>query len=242
MIKPIVLVAAISALAVGAGTASATLSSKTEAYASLNQPGAPASFKLLVENVDNEIVPKPIASVTASSKSAIWKSKALTQCNRRLPTPADGDDGHFFDERPFCPATSLVGSGVFTLNAGTEGQPIPLDLGILVGDILVFNYMPKRNQQAALLLELHMDTPVPNAYIYVLATVSKSGALVIPIPKMDELHPAVKNILSPPGQPRIVSLTRIRLTVKSPKPKSGHSPLLTFHSAKHTNFRVTLQH
>jgi len=236
-IKLIVIATAIAALAVGVGTSSATLNSQTSAKVSLAKAGAPATVQLIIDNTDNAVVPQRISAIQIASKSAKWNSKAVAQCKSTVPTNALGNN-NAAEITPPCPKASKVGTGTFTVNTGTVGQPIPADLGTISGDINIYNYKPGGGQQAALLLEIMSDVPVPNAHQYSLATVSKAGVISATVPNTDDLPPAVKNILSPPSAPRTTSLANLKTTIKSP---AGKKPFLTLKNLKNIDFSVTLQ-
>jgi hypothetical protein len=207
------------------------------AKVSIKKAGAPATVKLLIDNTDNAVVPQRISAIQIASKTAKFNSKAVPQCKSEIPTNAKGNN-NAAEITPACPKKSKVGTGKFTVNTGTPGQPIPADLGTISGDINVYNYKPGGGQQAALLLEIMSDTPVPNAHQYQLATVSKSGVISATVPNTQDLPPAVKNILSPPNAPRSTALAKLETTIKSP---SGKKPFLTLRNLKNIDFSVTLQ-
>jgi hypothetical protein len=231
---------AVVALAVGAGASNATLSSSTSASVKISRAGRPASITLRLTNVDDAVVPEPITAITLSSKYAKWNSKAVSQCRDNFPDERFGTYG-YFDEPPFCPAASKIGTGTFSLNTGVPGQQIPAVLGYLDGDVNIYNHSHSSAEQAELVFELMSDVPVPNAHTYVTATVNKRGELVIPVLVIAQLPVSVRNILSPPGAPRLASLTGLNFTIKSPKRNDRRAPFLTFPNLKKAKFAVALQ-
>ena len=234
-IKLIVIAVAIAALAVGVGSSSATLNSSTSALVNVKKPGGPGSVKLVIDNTDNAVVPQRIASIAIASKAAKWNAKAVPQCSSDVPTNAKGNN-NAAEITPACKPASKVGTGKFTVNTGTPGQPIPADLGTISGDINIYNYKPQPGSTATLLLEIMSDVPVPNAHQYQLATISKAGVINATVPNTEDLPPAVKNILSPPGAPRTTSLAHIETTIKS----KGKKPFFTLKQNKKLDFSVTL--
>jgi hypothetical protein len=235
-IKLFVIAVAIAALAVGVTSSSATLNTSTSANVNVPKPGGPGSVKLVIDNTDNAVVPQRISKVTIASKAAKFNSKAVPQCKSKVPTNADGDN-NAAEITPACPKASKVGSGKFTVNTGTVGQPIPSDLGTISGDVNIYNYKPSGGTQAVLLLEIMSDIPVPNAHQYQLAPISKAGVISTTVPTTDDLPPAVKNILSPPGAPRTTSLAHFETTIKS----HGKKPFFTLKQNKKLDFNVTLE-
>jgi hypothetical protein len=234
-IKLIVIATAIAALAIGVGSSSATLNSTTSANVNVPKPGGPGSVKLVIDNTDNALVPQRISEIQISSKAAKWNAKAVAQCKSTIPTNLAGTN-NAGEISPPCPSGSKVGTGKFTVNTGTPGQPIPADLGTISGDINIYNYKPAAGSTASLLIEILSDIPVPNAHQYQLATISKSGTIDTKVPTMDELPPSVKNILSPPSAPRTVALSHFETTIKS----KGKKPFFTLKQNKKLDFNVTL--
>jgi hypothetical protein len=234
-IKLIVIATAIAALAIGVGTSSATLNSSTSATLNVSKPGGPGTVKLVIDNTDNQVVPQRISEIQISSKFAKWNAKAVPQCKSEVPTNANGKN-NAGQISPACPSGSKVGTGKFTVNTGTPGQPIPSDLGTISGDVNIYNYTPQSGTQATLLIEILSDIPVPNAHQYQLAKISKSGTIDTFVPLMEDLPPAVKNILSPPSAPRTVSLSHFETTIKS----KGKKPFFTIKQNKKLDFNVTL--
>ncbi|MGH2906617.1 MAG: hypothetical protein ACRDKI_07585 [Solirubrobacterales bacterium] len=235
-IKLIAVATAIAALAIGVSASNATLNSETSAKVSIKKAGAPATVKLVIDNTDNAVVPQRVSAVSITSKAAKWNSKAVPQCKSKVPTNADNDN-NAGPITPACPKGSKVGSGKFKVNTGTVGQPIPSDLGTIDGTLNIYNYKPGGGQQAALLLEIMSDTPVPNAHQYSLAGVSKSGTIFATVPNTADLPPSVSALLLP----RTTSLAHLETTIKSPKPKGKTKPFFTLKNLKNIDFSVVLQ-
>lgn len=240
--KLIAVATAIAALAVGVGSSSATLRSETSANVNVSKPGAAGSVKLVIDNTDSAVVPQRIAKVNIASKVAKWNSKAVPQCTSKVPTNADGDN-NAGEITPPCPKGSKVGTGKFTANTGYVGQPIPPDLGTLTGEIVIYNYKPAGGEQAALLLEILSDTPVPNAHQYTRAGISKAGVISALVPNTSELPPQVANFLTPPAPAlqRTTSLAHLETTIKSPSVKKGKKPFFTLKNNKKLDFSITLE-
>jgi hypothetical protein len=208
---------------------------------SIKQPGAPATVTLMVNNSDDTRVPQRVNTMLVSSSTAQWNSKAVARCK---PDPPNNQLGHNdLNDVPYplCPSGSKVGTGTFTVNTGTPGEPIPTDLGTISGSINIYNHTPAAGQSAAFLIELLSDIPVPNDHEYELAQISKSGTVTVPLLNIDQLSPAVKNILSPPGKPRQLALSKLQVKIKSPTPKKGAKPFVTLKSVTNVNFRITLE-
>lgn len=234
-IKLILVATVVAALAIGVVSSNAALQTSTSVNVKLAKAGAPATVVTEIKNADNAgLVPQRVSAITIASKVAKWNSKAIPQCASTIPTNAQGNN-NAAQISPACPAKSKVGSGTFTVNTGTVGQPIPGDLGIISGTVNVYNYKPGSNA-AALLFEIKSDVPVPNAHQYQLATVTKSGVLSASIPNTTDLPPAVQQFLVG----RTTSLNNLKVTIKSPKPAKGKKPFLTLKNTKNLDFVVTL--
>jgi hypothetical protein len=228
----------VASIALGAGTSIATLNSGTSVNVQIKHARAPATITLTVDNSETAVVPQPVSTMRVSSSTAKWNTKAVTQCTTPPPNYAVGDN---HGVEPSCPASSRVGKGTFAVNTGTPGQPIPGDLGTLSGTINVYNHTPAAGQAACFFIELLSDTPVPNDHEWEVAQISKSGTVVVPLLKMEDLHPQVKNILSPPTAPRQLALSKLKVTIKSPTPKKGKAPFVTLKSVKKVDFSITLE-
>jgi hypothetical protein len=236
-IKLIVLATAVAAIALGASVSTAALQSGTDVVVKLKKAGAPATAVITINNTDTAgIVPEPITNVTIKSAVAKFNGKAITQCKTPVPTGAANNGGKI---NPACPSKSKVGSGSFIVNTGKVGQPLPSEFGTIDGKINIYNYKPSGGGNAALLMEVLSQTPVPNTHVYVVATI-KGGTITARVPKMEDLPPAVIEILSPPSQPqnaRVVSLAKITTSIKPPKSKK---PFFTLKNTKNLSFSVTL--
>lgn len=235
-IKLILVATVVAALAIGVVSSNAALQTSTSVNVKLAKAGAPATVVTEIKNNDNAgLVPQRVSAITIASKVAKWNSKAIPQCSSTIPTNAAGNN-NAAQISPACPAKSKVGSGTFTVNTGTVGQPIPGELGTISGTVNVYNYKPGGGQQAAMLFEIKSDIPVPNAHQYQLATVSKSGVLSATIPNTTDLPPAVQQFLVG----RTTALNNLKVTIKSPKPAKGKKPFLTLKNTKNMDFVVTL--
>lgn len=239
-IKLFVTAGCIGAIVLGAAVSNASLTSGTSVNVNIKSPGAPATITLAVDNSESTLVPQPVTVMKISSTTAKWNSKAVPNCTVVPPDWASGtpDNGHGIEE---CPAASKVGRGTFTVNTGTPGQPIPGDNGTISGTINVYNRAPAAGQSAAFLIELLSDVPVPNDHEYEVAQISKSGTVTVPLLKMENLTPAIHNLLSPPMAPRQLALSKLQVTIKSPTPKKGKAPFVTLKSVSKVNFSVSLQ-
>jgi hypothetical protein len=234
-IKLILVATVVAALAVGAISSNAALQTSTSVNVKLAKAGAPATVVTEIKNNDNAgLVPQRVSAITIASKVAKWNSKAIPQCASTIPTNAAGNN-NAAQISPACPSKSKVGSGTFTVNTGTVGQPIPSELGTISGTVNVYNYKPGSNQ-AALLFEIKSDIPVPNAHQYALATVSRTGVLSAQVPNTTDLPPAVQQFLTG----RTTSLNNLKVTIKSPKPAKRKKPFLTLKNTKNMDFVVTL--
>jgi hypothetical protein len=243
-IKIVSLVAVVAALAIGVSASNATFRTETSASIKLAKAGAPATAKIVIDNSDTDFVPAHVKSVVITSKVAKFNSKAVTQCKTKVPNNADGDNtGAALN--PACPSASKIGKGSFRANTGVPGQPIPFnDLGVIDGTINIYNYKPGSGQQAALLLEIMSDTPVPDTHQYMLAGISKRGVITANVPNTTDLPPNVSNLLrvNPPSNMsyRTTSLAHVETTITSPRPKKGKAPFFTLKNTRNIDFSVVL--
>ncbi len=243
-IKVISVVAAVALVAVGVTASNASFRSEASVKIKLAKAGAPAKVTMVIDNTDSANVPQRISSVVTTSKVAKFNSKAVPQCTSKIPTNADGDN-NAAAINPACPAGSKVGSGKFTANTGVVGQPIPFsDLGKIDGTLNVYNYKPQGGEQAALLLEIMSDTPVPDAHQYSRVSISNSGVLTSTIPNTADLPPKVSDFLrvNPPTDMsyRTTSMAHVEITMTSPKAKKGKKPYFTLKNTKNLDFSIVL--
>lgn len=243
-IKIVSIVAVVAALAVGVTASNASFRTEASMKIKIAKAGAPAQTSIVVDNTDSANVPQRISSVVMTSKVAKFNSKALPQCTTKIPTNADGDN-NAAALNPACPSGSKVGSGTFVANTGVVGQPIPFsDLGVIDGTLRVYNYKPQGGEQAALLLEIMSDKPVPDAHQYQRISISNGGVITSVLPNTADLPPNVANLLliNPPTNMnfRTTSMANFKLTVKSPKAKKGKKPFLTLKNTKNMDFSIVL--
>jgi hypothetical protein len=180
-----------------------------------------------------------------SSKSIKYNSKAIPYCKivpsqtaggvDTIPTNVQGNnDSQFLAPEPGgnnsqivlknCPLTSLIGKGTFEAVVGHVRQPFDKSqAGFITGKIYAFNYKPRSGDQAAMVVWLQSDNPVPNANQYEYVGVSKSGTLTANIPTRAEIPTRISDLL-PEG---IISATRLNLTLNA---KGKKKPIFTIKS------------
>lgn len=238
--KILSLVAVVAALAVGVSASSASFRSETSAKVTLAKAGAPATLVMKVDNTDTLKVPDRISSVVVTSKSAKFNSAAVPACTTAVPTNAAGTN-NAAEINPKCPAKSKVGKGTWIANTGTPGQPIPADLGTLSGTTNIYNYKKAGGEQAALLMELMSDIPVPNAHQYIRVSISNSGVVTALVPNTADLPPAVANFLRNADLSyRTTSMAQVNYTINKLTPKKGKKPFFTMKNLKKIDFSVVL--
>lgn len=230
--------AIVAALAIGALSSNAALQQDMSANVKLSKgkAGNAATVSLnFVNEEDNGTVPQRISEVTLSSKIIKFNPKAAPYCNISIPkNPDPANDAS--SKTLNCPKKSKLTTGKFTAVTGTPGQAIPADVGVINGEVRVFNYKPSGGQQAALLLEIWSNVPVQNGHVYQLATVSKSGVLTTTVPRTTDLPPAIADILT--GRQTV--LTRFNLTLNG-KARQGKKPYLTLKKGFEKSLDVRLQ-
>ncbi|MFY9265327.1 MAG: hypothetical protein WAO61_07870 [Solirubrobacterales bacterium] len=239
-IKVISAVAIIAALAIGVTASNASLRSEASVKVQVSKPGAPGKATITIDNSDSVNVPARVNSLVISSKVAKFNGKAVTQCKTAVPTNALGNN-NAAEINPPCPKKSLVGKGTFVINTGIPGQPIPGDLGTLDGTFKLYNYKTSGGEQAAVLVEVLSQVPVPNAHVYIRAGVSKSGVITAAIPNTADLPPTISNLLrNPDASYRTTSLAKAKFTITSPRPARGKKPFFTLKNNKNLDFSIVL--
>ncbi|MBI4898810.1 MAG: hypothetical protein HY827_10655 [Actinobacteria bacterium] len=242
--KVISVVAAVAVMAIGVTVSNASFRSEASMQVKLAKPGAPAKVHIVIDNSDSVNVPVHISSVVTTSKVAKFNGKAIPQCTTKIPTNADGDNTAAA-LNPACPSGSKVGTGTFVANTGVPGQPIPFnDVGVINGTLNLYNYKTQGGEQAAMLLEIMSDTPVPDAHQYARMGVSNSGVITSVLPNTADLPEKVSNLLrvNPPTDMsyRTTSMAHVDLTIKSPTPKKGKKPFFTLKNTKNLDFSIVL--
>lgn len=239
-IKILSFAAVVAALAIGVTASNASFRSETSAKVTIAKAGAPAKVVMTIDNTDTTKVPERISSVVISSKVAKFNGSAVPACGTAVPTNAAGTN-NAGKINPPCPAKSKVGKGTWVANTGTPGEPIPPDLGTLSGTMNVYNYKKAGGEQAALLMEVMSDIPVPNAHQYIRVGVSNSGVLNAVLPNTADLPPTVANFLRNPNLTfRTTSMSKVVTTITSPKPAKGKKPFMTLKNLKNIDFSIVL--
>jgi hypothetical protein len=252
-IKLIALATAIAALAFGVVTSQAALQQKVTVNVKFKKAGGPGSIKIQYENLEpsggnpDALVPERIAKIIVTSKAAGYNSKALPYCKvvptqtvggaDEIPTNAAGNNrSDFLTPEPGgkntqtvlknCPLSTLVGKGTFEAVIGTVRQPFdPGASGLITGKVYAYNYKPRSGDQAAMVVWIQSDNPVPNANQYQYVGISKSGVITAILPNRGDIPPNIAAVL-PDGT---ISMTKLSLDLTSPKPKKG-KPLFTIKS------------
>jgi hypothetical protein len=244
-IKLIALATVIAALAIGVTASQASLQQKITVNVKFKKAGAPGTIKVSLENLEpsagnpDALVPERIAQLVVSSKSIVYNSKAMPYCHivpsqkaggpDTIPTNAQGNNtSDFLAPEPGgknsaivlknCPLTSLIGKGSFEAVVGTVRQPFdPSQAGQITGKVYAYNYKPRSGDQAAFVTWIQSNNPVPNANQYTYVGVSKSGVLTAVLPNRADIPPQIAAVLAP----GVISMTKLDLTLTSPKPKKG---------------------
>ncbi|MFY9487257.1 MAG: hypothetical protein WAP35_00980 [Solirubrobacterales bacterium] len=237
-IKVITAVAIVAAMAIGVTASNAALRTEASVRIQVKKPGAPAKAIIKVDNTDPGVVPQRVSVLTIASKVAKFNGSAIPACKTPVPSNALGNN-NAGEINPPCPSKALVGKGKFSANTGIPGQPLPADFGTIDGDIKAFNYKKSGGEQAALLIELSSDTPVPNAHQYMRVGITKGGVIRATIPNTADLPPQVSNLLrNPDGSYRTTSMASMNLTLSSPR---GKKPFFTLKQVKNLDFQVVLE-
>lgn len=262
-IKLIAIATAIAALAFGVATSQASLQQKVSVNVKFKKAGGPGTIKVSLENLEpsggnpDALVPERISQLIVSSKSVGYNSKALPYCKivptqtvggkDEIPTNAAGNNrSDFLAPEPGgkntqtvlknCPTKSLVGKGTFEAVVGQVRQPFdPSQSGLITGKVFAYNYKPRSGDQAAMVVWIQSDNPVPNANQYQYVGVSKKGVITAILPNRGDIPPNIAAVL-PDGT---ISMTKLSLTLTSPTPPKGKKPLFTIKSF--SNLDVTGQ-
>lgn len=237
-IKVITAVAIVAAMAVGVTASNAALRTEANLRVQVKKPGAPAKAIIKIDNTDPGVVPQRVSTLVIASKVAKFNGSALPACKTPVPSNALGNN-NAGEINPPCPSKTLVGKGTFIANTGITGQPLPADFGTIDGDMRVYNYKKSGGEQAALLVELRSDIPVPNAHQYLRAGITKGGVIRATIPNTADLPPQVSNLLrNPDGSYRTTSMANMSLTLASPR---GKKPFFTLKQVKKLDFQIVLE-
>jgi hypothetical protein len=261
--KLIALATVVAALAIGVTASQASLQQSVSVNVKFKKAGGPGTVSVKLENLEpsggnpNALVPERISKLIVSSKSIAYNSKALPYCKivpsetvggkDEIPTNAAGNNlSHQLSPEPGgsnsavvlknCPTKSLLGKGTFEAVVGTVRAAFdPSQAGQITGKVYSYNYKPRPGDQAAMVVWIQSDNPVPNANQYTYVGVNKKGVLTAEIPTRDQIPANIAAAL-PDG---IISLTKLNLTLNAPKPPKGKKPAFTIKSF--SNLDVTGQ-
>jgi len=251
--KLILIATVVAALAIGVTASNAALQNSVAVSLKFKKAGGPGTLKLSLTNVeDGGLVPQRIAKMIISSSSGVYNSKALPYCKivptqtvggkDEIPTNAAGNNtSDFLAPQPGgkstptvlknCPLKSLVGKGTFEAVVGQVGQPYnPAQAGLVTGNAYLFNYKPRPGDQSAFVAWIQSNNPVPNANQYQYVGVSKKGVITTILPNRSDIPKSIADLL-PEG---IISMTKLNLTLTSPKPKKG-KPIFSIKSFSNLN-------
>jgi hypothetical protein len=247
--KLILIATVVAALAIGVTASNAALQNSVSVNLKFKKAGGPGTLKLSLTNTeDGALVPERIKEMVISTKSGQYNSKALPYCRivpsqvpkgpDTIPTNAAGNNtSDFLAPQPGgnnsktvltnCPLKSIVGKGTFEAVVGTVGQPYdPSQAGLITGNVYLYNYKPRSGDTLAFVAWIQSDNPVQNANQYQYVGVSKKGVIRTIIPNRGDIPPNIAAVL-PPG---VISLTKLNLTLTSPKPPKGKKPIFSVKS------------
>lgn len=208
---------------------------------------APSDAQVKSAVLRGGLVPQPVRRLVISSTSAKYNTKALPYCTivasngvKDIPTNAQGNnDSSFLAPRPGskndktvlknCPLKSLVGKGTFTAVVGQPGQPYdPSQSGAINGNVYIYNYKPRKGDQAAFVAWIQSNDPVPNANQYQYVGINKKGVIDTILPGRADIPPNIAAVL-PAGS---ITMTSMHLKLTAPKNKR---PIFTIKSFKNLN-------
>ncbi len=247
--KLILIATVVAALAIGVTASNAALQNSVSVNLKFKKAGGPGTLKLSLTNVeDGGLVPQRVKEMIISTKSGQYNSKALPYCKivpsqtvggkDEIPTNAAGNNtSDFLAPQPGgknsatvlknCPLKSIVGKGTFEAVVGTPGQPYDKSqAGLITGNVYLFNYKPRSGDTLAFASWIQSDNPVQNANQYLYVGVSKKGVIRTVLPNRQDIPPNIGAVL-PPG---IISMTKLNLTLTSPKPAKGKKPIFSVKS------------
>jgi hypothetical protein len=247
--KLILIATVVAALAIGVTASNAALQNTVAVNLKFKKAGGPGTLKLSLTNVEEGgLVPQRVKEMIISSKSGAYNSKALPLCKivpsqtpggkDEIPTNAAGNnESQFLAPQPGgknsatvlknCPLKSIVGKGTFEAVVGTPGQPYdPSQAGLITGNVYLFNYKPRSGDTLAFVAWIQSDNPVQNANQYQYVGVSKKGVIRTVLPNRQDIPPNIAAVL-PPG---VISMTKLNLTLTSPKPPKGKKPIFSVKS------------
>ncbi|MBI2691932.1 MAG: hypothetical protein HYX29_08325 [Solirubrobacterales bacterium] len=256
--KLILIATVVAALAIGVTASNAALQNSVSVTLKFKKAKGPGTLKLsLLNTEDGGLVPQRIKEMIIASKSGVYNTKALPYCKivptqtvggkDEIPTNAAGNNkSDFLAPQPGaknpatvlknCPLKSIVGKGTFEAVVGTPGQPYdPSQAGLITGNVYLFNYKPRSGDTLAFVAWIQSDNPVQNANQYQYVGVSKKGVIRTILPNRQDIPPFIADLL-PPG---IIAMTKLNLTLTSPKPPSGKKPIFSVKSF--TNLDITGQ-
>lgn len=247
--KLILIATVVAALAIGVTASNAALQNSVSVNLKFKKAGGPGTLKLSLTNTeDGALVPERIKEMIISSKSGQYNTKALPYCKivptqvpngkDEIPTnAAQNNTSDFLAPQPGgknsatvlknCPLKSLVGKGTFEAVVGTPGQPYdPGQAGLITGNVYMYNYKPRSGDTLAFVAWIQSDNPVQNANQYQYVGVSKKGVIRTVLPNRQDIPPNIAAVL-PPG---IIAMTKLNLTLTSPKPPKGKKPIFSVKS------------
>lgn len=240
-IKLIALATVVAALAIGVTASQASLQQSVSVNVKFKKAGGPGKISVKLENVEaGGLVPERISQLIVKSKSVKYNSKAYPYCKiippgsstDTIPTNAAGNNNSdFLAPEPGqtnsstvlknCPIKSLVGKGSFEAVVGNVRQPYdPANAGLITGKVFAYNYKPRKGDQAAMVVWIQSNNPVPNANQYQYVGISKSGTINAVLPSRADIPTKIADLL-PAGT---ISMTKLSLTLESKKGKKGKVP------------------
>lgn len=240
-IKLIAIATVVAALAIGVTASQASLQQTVSVNVKFKKAGGPGSIKVSLTNLEpsggnpDALVPERISQLIVKSKSVKYNSKAYPYCKiippgsttDTIPTnQAGNNNSDFLAPEPNqqnsstvlknCPLKSLIGKGSFEAVVGTVRQPFdPSQSGLITGKVYAYNYKPRSGDQAAMVVWIQSDNPVPNANQYQYVGISKSGTITAVLPSRGDIPTKIADLL-PPGT---ISMTKLSLELKSQKVK-----------------------